>query len=236
MHRTHWRNVLIITTGAVLLGGGWLLLRDDGGDGTAAPAPTTTTPSAPSTTGAEGTTTTTAPPPAEVELQGDGLGRVPFGTPFDEAIAVLVAELGQSLEDTGELPIDETCAGQCDFTHARVCSSSEMARFVRWEDLTLRFYGPAGQPTLQGWTASGDDLTTSLGLRITDPVSRWEETYREVFTTSFFQGHEEGEGAWVEAVDLELADGHVSGYTESAEPPGYIDSLFAGTDCTGGDY
>lgn len=230
----HPRNALVAlvvtVTGALLLGCGWLLLQDDRVNGTAAPTPTTTTV-------AEATTTTTpSPPPAEVELQGDGLGRVPFGTPFDEAMAVLVAELGEPLEDSGEVPIEETCAGPCDFTRAPVCSSAETARFVRWQDLKLLFYGPTGQPTLQGWYASGDDLATSAGLRITDPVSRWEERYSGAFTTRFFQGNDGGEGAWVEAVNLELPDGHITGYTESAEPPGYIDSIFAGTDCSGGDY
>lgn len=258
--RTSWGRpapwVLVAAALALVAGISWVLIGATSSDvevvdvvdgsgrtsTTLVEGPTTTT--LMSTTTSASTTTSTPPAAVELQLQGDGLGAVPFGTTFEASLAVLVARLGDPEVDSGVQAFEV----DCDYAGCRSaspeCSTAQVYRTVGWPGLGLTFYGHDGDSLrFEMWSAgaSHDDrdgsIATAAGLRMTDALARWRDAYGSDFTTTYFQGTEEPGGPWVESVRLHLADGVLTGVTEFAAPPTQLQMLITGLGChVTGDY
>lgn len=158
-----------------------------------------TEPTQPATTPAPDTSPpeTTLPPAtfverpitaAELYLQPEGLGPLPFGSDAQRTLTVLTGALGDPDNDTGWVPADLDFL-QCPGIRARV---------VNWGSLTVFLsdgptdWGPAGREHLFSFTyslapgassPSGPELRTSEGLRLGATLSRATSIYGEAAIT-----------------------------------------------------
>ncbi len=154
-----------------------------------------TEPTQPATTPVTGTSLpgTTLPPATFVEepivaadlyLQPEGLGPLPFGSDAERTITVLTEALGDPDNDTGWVPAD------LDFVQC----PGVRARLVNWGSLTVYLsdgptdWGPEGHEHLFSFTYSllegqslpaGPELRTSEGLRLGTTLSRASSIYGE---------------------------------------------------------
>lgn len=203
--------VILAATAVVLvirnaLGSSGLAGGPDGADTTAV-TPGTTTPSpSPGTDPTQPTTSpvpetslpeTTLPPATFVEqpilaadlyLQPEGLGPLPFGSDAQRTLTVLTGALGDPDNDTGWVPAD------LDFLR---CPGIR-ARVVNWGSLTVYLsdgptdWGREGHEHLFSFTYSlvetdslptGPELRTSEGLRLGATLSRASSIYGEAAIT-----------------------------------------------------
>jgi peptidoglycan hydrolase-like protein with peptidoglycan-binding domain len=186
------------------------------------PATTTHEPSAPpgspTTSTVPITTTTTVSPSADhALLRPDGLGPVDFGTPVDEALAMLTAKLGEPDRDSTLGPGGECVEGADWLDCVRDLRVIEQGRLVTWDDrgLQIVFVDSAGTAPQQSlvplqfgdWLttpAIGEPaLTTAEGLypgmsmgELQNVEPDLEFGYGEGVLTAFFVGSAEVGGYW----------------------------------------
>ncbi|MDE0233243.1 MAG: hypothetical protein OXI56_07025 [bacterium] len=119
---------------------------------------------------------------ADLYLQPEGLGPLPFGSDAERTVAVLTGALGNPDNDTGWVPAD------LDFLRC----PGVRARVVNWGSLTVYLsdgpteWGPDGHEHLFSFTYSllegqslpaGPELRTSEGLRLGTTLSRASSIY-----------------------------------------------------------
>ncbi len=206
--------VIMAVTAVVLvirnaLGSSGLTGGPAGADTTTVTAATTTPSQSPGTGPTQPATTpvpetsppaTTLPPATFVEepiaaadlyLQPEGLGPLPFGSGAQRTIAVLTGALGNPDNDTGWVPADLDIL-RCPGVRARV---------VNWGSLTVYLsdgptdWGPDGHEHLFSFTYSllegqslpaGPELRTSEGVRLGTTLARASSIYGEAAITYIF--------------------------------------------------
>ena len=125
---------------------------------------------------------------ADLYLQPEGLGPLPFGSDAQRTMAVLTGALGDPDNDTGWVPAD------LDYLRC----PGVRARLVNWGSLTVYLsdgptdWGPGGHEHLFSFTYSllegqslpaGPELRTSEGLRLGTTLSRASSIYGEAAIT-----------------------------------------------------
>ena len=194
-----------------------------------------------STTTAAPTTTTAA---ATLEMRGDGLGSVPFGSDAGDAMRILTSRLGTPDGDTGDKPFEEQCATaleECRQVGAP-CATAGLSRTVEWPTVLAGMYGTKDSMRFAWWlhhrapdTASERLLATPEGVTLRDPLDAWRARYGPSLTFERVSADAESD-PWTDAIKLEHPSGRLTGFTNDGAPPTLLDSLFAGTDCSAADY
>ncbi|MYJ15810.1 MAG: hypothetical protein F4085_04600 [Acidimicrobiia bacterium] len=222
---------------------------------TSSPSPATG-PTQPATTPVTETTPspTTLPPAtfveepiaaADIYLQPEGLGPLPFGSDAQRTIAVLTGALGDPDNDTGWVPADLDVL-RCPGIRARV---------VNWGSLTVYLsdgptdWGPDGHEHLFSFTYSllegqslpaGPELRTSEGLRLGTALSRAVSIYGEAAITysdppvPSDDGAEEATGAQEATLQVDVpGPGYLTGVFTGAGPEDTLVSISGGAGCQG---
>jgi hypothetical protein len=149
---------------------------------------TTTTPAAtttdePTVTTAESATTTTSVEPAI--LHAGGVGAVDFGTPMDEALAVLAVTLGTP-DEVERVELDEEmCCGRGE---ADSVGCIRLMGWATWQQLGLRLTfsdwgGDSPEPApprLDRWEAFAAGVATVEGIGVGSTVDDLRRAYPEV--------------------------------------------------------
>lgn len=258
--------VIMAVTAVVLvirnaLGSSGLTGGPSGADTTNVTATTTgptvspgTAPTRPATTAVPETSPpdTTLPPATFVEepivaadlyLQPEGLGPLPFGSDAQRTIAVLTGALGEPDNDTGWVPADLDIL-RCPGVRARV---------VNWGSLTVYLsdgpteWGPAGHEHLFSFTYSllegqslpaGPELRTSEGLRLGTTLSRASSIYGEAAITYGDppappdDSSEEAPTTQDATLEVDVAGpGYLTGVFTGAGPDDTLVSISGGTGC-----
>ena len=196
---------------------------------TSSTAPTTTvtspatTVTSPATTVTSPATTVTLPP---VYLDADGLGLIDLGTPYEETVEAVTAELGEPNADSGWIG-SESEFGTCPGTVVRV---------VRWHSLRLFFSdGPTefgsderhffyfSQSTVE--TDEVLDLATARGIHLGSTVADLRDAYGPLVTVE--RNSTFGTSFAIESPGSSLLAGTLS----SAEPNGEVTSIGGGFGC-----
>ena len=220
---------------------------------TSSPSPGTE-PTQPATTAVPGTSPpeTTLPPATFVEapilaadlfLQPEGLGPLPFGSDAQRTITVLTGALGDPDNDTGWVPAD------LDFLRC----PGVRARVVNWGSLTVYIsdgptdWGRDGHEHLFSFTYSllegqslpaGPELRTSEGLRLGTTLSRASSIYGEAAIshrdTSVPPDDASEEATAAQEAILEVdvpGPGYLVGIFTGPEPEATLLSISGGTVC-----
>lgn len=222
---------------------------------TTAPSPSPGTgPTQPATTPVPGTSPpeTTLPPATFVEapiaaadlyLQPEGLGPLPFGSDAQRTVTVLTGALGDPDNDTGWVPADLDIL-RCPGTRARV---------VNWGSLTVYLsdgptdWGTDGHEHLFSFTYSllegqslpaGPELRTSEGLRLGTTLSRASSIYGEAAITYIEtsippdDGSEEATVAQEAILEVDVpGPGYLTGVFTGPGPEDTLVSISGGTGC-----
>lgn len=166
-------------------------LADNGGTGpTETTDPTATTdPNATTIAGTETTATTlgdsTKPPIvptgdpipiAELTMQADGIGDLPFGDPGGEVLSRFAATFGPPTDDTGFI-VGAGVFGECPGDSIRVVRWGPLNIVVRGEPTTNTFVSYRMDLRYGGVTSEVTDMETLSGLRVADTV----ETLRTIY-------------------------------------------------------
>lgn len=170
------RALLVGALAAALLGA-----CGDGGDDEDGAPPTTTAGADPTTTATteaatttEPTTTTTSAAASDLVLRGDGLGAVALGADPDDAMATVVAGLGDPSADSGWQDAATSAYGTCPGTRVRG---------VEWGALVLLFTDGETEhgrgPHLFAWRITGSPpaLGTAKGFGYRATAGDAEELY-----------------------------------------------------------
>jgi len=224
---------------------------------TATPSPSPgSEPTQPATTPVPETppTETTLPPAtfveepieaAELYLQPEGLGPLPFGSDAERTITVLTSALGAPDNDTGWVPTD------LDFLRC----PGVRARVVNWGSLTVYLsdgptdWGPDGREHLFSFTYSllegqslpaGPELRTSEGLRLGSTLSRASSIYGEAAITYSDtsvppdDASEEAFAAQEATLEVDVpGPGYLAGVFTGPGPEDTLLSISGGTGCEG---
>ena len=182
-----------------------------------------TTTTVPATTVTSPATTVTLPP---VYLDADGLGLIDLGTPYEETVEAVTAELGEPNADSGWIG-SESEFGTCPGTVVRV---------VRWHSLRLFFSdGPTefgsderhffyfSQSTVE--TDEVLDLATARGIHLGSTVADLRDAYGPLVTVE--RNSTFGTSFAIESPGSSLLAGTLS----SAEPNGEVTSIGGGFGC-----
>jgi hypothetical protein len=211
------RRAALVVTALVLLSACSGDDADIGATTTTAP-PTTHDGAADSTTESTTEGPTTAPGPSDLALRGDGLGVVQFGAAPDDAVAAVVAELGDPAHDTGWEP---------SFSSYGTCPG-ERIRGVEWGGLVLLF---TDGDTAEGsgehfftWRVDGAPpaVATSSGLG-------WGATAQDA--EELYPHHVErvpAEEPFPAFLDIDAEGGPITAYLDESDA---ITNLEAGTAC-----
>ena len=195
---------------------------------TTVPATTVTSPAttvkSPATTSSTAPTTSTTLPP--VYLDADGLGLIDLGTPYEETVEAVTAELGEPNADSGWIG-SESEFGTCPGTVVRV---------VRWHSLRLFFSdGPTefgsderhffyfSQSTVE--TDEVLDLATARGIHLGSTVADLRDAYGPLVTVE--RNSTFGTSFAIESPGSSLLAGTLS----SADPDGEVTSIGGGFGC-----
>lgn len=180
---------------------------------------------------------------ADLYLQPEGLGPLPFGSDAQRTITVLTGALGAPDNDTGWVPAD------LDFLR---CPGIR-ARVVNWGSLTVYLsdgptdWGPDGHEHLFSFTYSllesqslpaGPELRTSEGLRLGTTLSRASSIYGEAAIT-YRDASVPVDDASEEAIAAQEATlvvdvpgpGYLTGIFTGPEPEDTLVSISGGTGC-----
>jgi hypothetical protein len=183
MHIRGWMTAVVAVGLVAACGGG------PAGESTLTTAEsTTTTPAAtttdePTVTTAESATTTTSVEPAI--LHAGGVGAVDFGTPMDEALAVLAVTLGTP-DEVERVELDEEmCCGRGE---ADSVGCIRLMGWATWQQLGLRLTfsdwgGDSPEPApprLDRWEAFAAGVATVEGIGVGSTVDDLRRAYPEV--------------------------------------------------------
>ena len=260
--------VIMAVTAVVLvirnaLGSSGLTGGPTGADATTVTAGTTTPSQGPGTEPTRPETTpvpetslpeTTLPPATFVEdpivaadlyLQPEGLGPLPFGSNAERTVTVLTGALGNPDNDTGWVPADLDFL-QCPGIRARV---------VNWGSLTVYLsdgpteWGAEGDEHLFSFTYSllegqslpaGPELRTSEGLRLGTTLSRASSIYGEAAITYSDtpvppdEASEEVTVAQEAVLEVDVpGPGYLTGTFSGPGPDDTLVSISGGTGCEG---
>ena len=191
---------------------------DDDRDQAATRTTASTTTTEPAEPGATESTTTTAPESSALALRGDGLGVVDFGAPPDDAVAAVVAELGDPAQDTGWEP---------SFSSYGTCPG-EQIRGVEWGGLVLLFTdGDTAQGSgehLFTWRVDGAPpaVATATGLGWGATARDAEELYPDAVERV------PAEEPFPAFLEIDAEGGRITAYLDESDA---ITNLEAGTPC-----
>lgn len=186
------------------------------------PQPPTQAPPSPVT---EASAPAASQPPAPaplIQLRTDGLGSVPFGTSYEDALPILVAAFGrQPLGDSGWLPMDQV----------QICPHEE-GRVVEWDGVHLIFgRGPTGTdpPGLLRWTVgegrAGMQFATVPGIRVGDTNATVRAAYPDVVHSLFVDDYSWDPG--YQEPDQRDIVGYFSGSTPDPSDSSTVTSMVA---------